>query len=104
MAKKKGVMPQPPKKVRVVKTGFGDAYEFPYITAPLIIVFVTGSRGRVPMRILLPHQLYVEDVKEMLEEVDEPVAYVQVCPVHSTAFIRVCDADVVRLHRRRKLR
>lgn len=74
--------------VEIIGTKFGAAYHFPEIRTGLMVVFLKDGRGRTPVSLLLPHQLYVESVERLLASAGPGVA-VEVCPVRGSEFIEV---------------
>lgn len=52
------IVPSPP---------FGDRYDFDVPPGTrAVVLFRNNGGGRIPVRLLLPHQVYVKDVEELL--------------------------------------
>lgn len=54
--------------LKFYKSGFGLGVDLPPMNADLVIVCYNTGAGWVPFSLLLPHQIYFNDLKEVMEE------------------------------------
>lgn len=75
----------------VVHTVFGYSVYLPEIRTGLMLVCVNRGGGWEPKKVLLPHQLYVQDIAKWRQEQPD-IRQVVAFPVDHESFVTVWDA------------
>ncbi len=74
--------------VEIVATSpFGDRYNFKLPTGFDVAILCVWKNYLMPCRLLLPHQVYIHTVKELLDTYDAPEAWI--IPARSSDYLKL---------------
>ena len=71
---------------------FGECFDL-NISEDCVILCRNSGRGWVPFKFLLPHQVYLQDLKDDLKENGDASTIYAVFPVNSYNYIKVAEGS-----------